>query len=215
MFEGFWGVEQGSDGGTRRRVSAAVETFRGLIGFQGQRTTRGTLKGTIRLFAINSLCAALGYPAIPGWIAIGGDPCDGTWQGVRCDSDLIVSITLVGANFGWTAGRQLGFFYCSARTVTQPLCLGLRNVHQRLKWLICWNVGSHSRRLSNNHIGGSIPSNLPVTLQALFLSDNMLTGSIPTSLSTLQQLVALSLNGNLLSGEILDAFQGLARLTNL
>lgn len=44
------------------------------------------------VFAINSLCAALGYPAIPGWIAIGGDPCDGTWQGIRCDSELIVSM---------------------------------------------------------------------------------------------------------------------------
>jgi hypothetical protein len=73
------------------------------------------------------------------------------------------------------------------------------------------------RDLSNNNIGGTIPEDLPVTLQNLyvlffllnsficdymmgwlfvsfccsFLSDNELTGSIPASLSELQSLSAL------------------------
>ncbi|GFS41075.1 STRUBBELIG-receptor family 3 [Actinidia rufa] len=61
--------------------------------------------------------------------------------------------------------------------------------------------------LSNNHIGGSIPSNLPVTMQNIFLSANQFNGSIPSSLSTLTQLSAMSLNENRLTGEIPDAFQ--------
>ncbi|KAH1104083.1 hypothetical protein GLYMA_13G300000v4 [Glycine max] len=69
--------------------------------------------------------------------------------------------------------------------------------------------------LNNNHIGGNIPSSLPVTLQHFFLSDNQFTGSIPASLSTLTELTDMSLNGNLLTGEIPDAFQSLTQLINL
>ncbi|XP_060183938.1 protein STRUBBELIG-RECEPTOR FAMILY 3-like [Lycium barbarum] len=68
--------------------------------------------------------------------------------------------------------------------------------------------------LSNNHIGGTIPSNLPVTLQNIFLSDNDITGSIPSSLSSLSQLSAMPINGNQLTGEIPDSFQGLTALVN-
>lgn len=136
--------------------------------------------------AINNLYVSLGSPALPGWVASGGDPCGGSWQGVSCNNTEIQSITINGANLGGELGDSLGSF-ASIKTID----------------------------LSNNHIGGSIPSNLPVTLQTLFLSANQFTGSIPSSLSSLTELSAMSLNDNLLSGEIPDAFQNLIGLINL
>ncbi|XP_057487291.1 protein STRUBBELIG-RECEPTOR FAMILY 3-like isoform X2 [Actinidia eriantha] len=136
--------------------------------------------------AINNLYAALGYPTLPGWVPTGGDPCAEAWQGVVCDSTNIISITLNAANLGGELGDDLGSFS------------SLNKID-----------------LSNNHIGGSIPSNLPVTMQNIFLSANQFNGSIPSSLSTLTQLSAMSLNENRLTGEIPDAFQFLIGLINL
>jgi Leucine-rich repeat (LRR) protein len=128
----------------------------------------------------------LGNPVLPGWVASAGDPCGEAWQGVQCNDSLIQEITLIGANLGGELGDSLGTF-----------------------------VSIKSISLSNNHIGGIIPTSLPATLQTLFLSGNNLTGSIPPTLSTLTELTALSLNDNQLTGEIPDAFQSLTRLTNL
>nr|XP_016460467.1 PREDICTED: LOW QUALITY PROTEIN: protein STRUBBELIG-RECEPTOR FAMILY 3-like [Nicotiana tabacum] len=136
--------------------------------------------------AINGLYAALGSPSLPGWGTVGGDPCNGLWQGVICENTNIVTIRLNAANLGGELGDNLGSF-SSLKTLD----------------------------LSNNHIGGSIPSILPVTLQNIFLSANEFTGSIPTSLSYLSQLSAMSLNGNHLTGEIPDSFHGLTALVNL
>ncbi|XP_058779997.1 protein STRUBBELIG-RECEPTOR FAMILY 3-like [Vicia villosa] len=136
--------------------------------------------------AINRLYAALGNPVLSGWVSSAGDPCGEAWQGVQCNDTLIQEITLVGANLGGELGDSLGTFV-SIKSIT----------------------------LSNNHIGGSIPSSLPVTLQNLFLSGNQFNGSIPVSLSTLTELTDMSLNDNLLTGEIPDAFQSLTRLINL
>uniref|UniRef100_A0A5B6Z0I9 Protein kinase domain-containing protein n=1 Tax=Davidia involucrata TaxID=16924 RepID=A0A5B6Z0I9_DAVIN len=136
--------------------------------------------------AINNLYAALGYPPLPGWVPSGGDPCADAWQGVQCINTDINSIILNGANLGGQLGDNLGSF-------SSIKAIGL----------------------SNNHIGGSIPSSLPLTIQNVFLSDNQFTGSIPSSLSSLNQLSAMSLNNNQLTGEIPDAFQGLTVLVNL
>ncbi|WCJ30665.1 STRUBBELIG-receptor family 3 [Euphorbia peplus] len=136
--------------------------------------------------AINSLYASLGSPVLPGWVASAGDPCGENWQGVVCQASDIVSIVLNGANLGGELGTQLASFH-SIITID----------------------------LSSNHIGGNIPSNLPVTMQNFFLSANNFTGIIPPSLSSLTLLTAMSLNGNFLSGEIPDSFEFLTGLINL
>ncbi|KAK9284478.1 hypothetical protein L1049_023651 [Liquidambar formosana] len=136
--------------------------------------------------AINNLYAALGNPLLPGWVATGGDPCAEAWQGIVCNNTEINSIILNGANLGGELGENLRMF-ASIKSID----------------------------LSNNHIGGSIPSNLPVTMQNLFLSANQFSGTIPSSISSLSQLTAMSLNNNLLSGELPDAFQVLTGLINL
>ncbi|KAL5132215.1 Protein STRUBBELIG-RECEPTOR FAMILY 3 [Glycine soja] len=136
--------------------------------------------------AINRLYTALGNPVLPGWVSSAGDPCGQGWQGVQCNGSVIQEIILNGANLGGELGDSLGSFV-SIRAIV----------------------------LNNNHIGGSIPSSLPVTLQHFFLSDNQFTGSIPASLSTLTELTDMSLNDNLLTGEVPDAFQSLMQLINL
>lgn len=138
--------------------------------------------------SMNKLYAALGSPALPGWTASGGDPCIESWQGVVCDTTNtnILSITIHGANLGGELGDTLGSL-----------------------------TSIQSIDLSNNLIGGSIPTALPVTITNLFLADNNFTGSIPDTLSSLTQLTAMSLNDNKLSGEIPDSFEGLTALVNL
>ncbi|KAF7805903.1 protein STRUBBELIG-RECEPTOR FAMILY 3-like [Senna tora] len=136
--------------------------------------------------AINNLYAALGFPVLPGWVPSGGDPCGQGWQGIQCNGSFIQKIVLNGANLGGELGDSLGTF-----------------------------VSIRAIDLSNNHIGGSIPSSLPVSMLNFFLSDNQFTGSIPTSLSTLTELTDMSLNNNQLTGEIPDVFQSLTKLINL
>jgi Leucine-rich repeat (LRR) protein len=135
--------------------------------------------------AINGLYVALESPKLPGWSASGGDPCGEGWQGVTCIGSSITSIVFNAANLGGQLG-SLGNF----TSITEI-------------------------NLSNNNIGGTIPEDLPVTLQNFFLSDNQLTGSIPMSLSKLQSLSAMSLNGNHLDGKLPDAFDSLTGLVNL
>lgn len=43
----------------------------------------------VSVAAINRLYAALGSPALPGWVSSAGDPCGEAWQGVQCNGSLI------------------------------------------------------------------------------------------------------------------------------
>ena len=89
--------------------------------------------------AINAFHAAMGSPSLPGW-GISGDPCDGQWQGVTCNDTNILTIKLNVANLGGELGDSLAGF-SSLQTID----------------------------LSNNQIGGTLPSNLPVTLQNMYV----------------------------------------------
>ncbi|PWA56896.1 hypothetical protein CTI12_AA412980 [Artemisia annua] len=138
------------------------------------------------VLAINSLYAALGYPPLPGWLVAGGDPCAEGWQGVQCVNSNITGIILNGANLGGELGENLGTF----ASIIQI-------------------------DLGNNHIGGPIPSNLPLTIKILTLSGNQLTGTIPDSISLLGQMTDFNLNNNHLTGVIPDSFQQLTPLTTM
>ncbi|XP_073158116.1 protein STRUBBELIG-RECEPTOR FAMILY 3-like [Henckelia pumila] len=139
------------------------------------------------IYAINSLYTSLGSPPLPGWISTEGDPCgQPNWQGVQCVNANITSIILSGANLGGGLGNDLGSF---ASIITIDL--------------------------SNNNIGGIIPSNLPITLKNFSLSDNQITGNLPDTLSILGQLTDLFLSNNKLTGSIPDAFEQLKELVNM
>ncbi|KAI9198794.1 hypothetical protein LWI28_022238 [Acer negundo] len=136
--------------------------------------------------AINSLYVALGIPPLDKWMPVGGDPCGDQWKGVLCVFSNVTEIRLNGMNLGGNLGDSLG----------------------NLKSVI-------NMDFSNNHIGGPIPSNLPVTIRNFSLAGNQFTGNIPEALSSLTQLLDLELNHNLLSGGIPDSFQQLTGLINL
>ncbi|VVA23545.1 PREDICTED: STRUBBELIG-RECEPTOR FAMILY [Prunus dulcis] len=136
--------------------------------------------------AINGLYVALGYPPLQGWLLVGGDPCGDHWQGVECVFSNVTGLKLNGAKLGGQLGDSLGLFGSVIEI-----------------------------DLSNNHIGGSIPSPLPPTVRNVSLSNNLFTGSIPGGLSSLAQLLQLSLDNNHLSGEMPDAFQLLTGLNRL
>lgn len=138
------------------------------------------------VMAINGLYLSLGSPPLAGWIPNGGDPCGEAWQGVTCVFSNITEIRLNGMNLGGTLdGGAISNFQS----------------------IIVLDV-------SNNHIGGIIPSTLPTTLRNLSFAGNNLTGSIP-NLSALSQLLDLSLNDNHLSDVIPDTFQQLTNLINM
>ncbi|GLU23060.1 hypothetical protein SLE2022_390920 [Rubroshorea leprosula] len=137
------------------------------------------------VMAVNGLYLSLGSPPLTGWVPAGGDPCGEGWQGVNCVFWNITELRLNGMNLG-------GFLDDSIANFESVMVLDL----------------------SNNHIGGSIPSNLPPTLRNFSLSGNQFSGSIP-DLSMLSQLLDLSLNDNHLSDGIPDSFQQLTSLIKL
>ncbi|XP_047308676.1 protein STRUBBELIG-RECEPTOR FAMILY 3-like [Impatiens glandulifera] len=156
-----------------------------IVGFWITSSSHG-LTHPSDVFAINGLYAALGFPILPGWISFGGDPCVDAWQGVQCVDSNITQIVLSGVNLRGQLGESLQNF----ASIIQL-------------------------DLSNNSIGGGIPSSLPITIRNFYLSGNQLTGNIPTSLSLLGQLTDLSFSSNKLTGPIPDAFQRLTNLINL
>ncbi|KAL3011009.1 hypothetical protein AAZX31_07G177100 [Glycine max] len=132
--------------------------------------------------AINSLYVALGSPPLEGWKAIGGDPCLEQWEGVSCVFSNITALRLGGMNLSGQLGSNLDF----------PSIIDMD--------------------LSNNQIGGTIPSTLSPTLRNLSLSANHLNGSIPDALSSLTQLSDLDLSGNNLSGQLPPSMGNLSSL---
>ncbi|PIA28931.1 hypothetical protein AQUCO_06500043v1 [Aquilegia coerulea] len=136
--------------------------------------------------AINSLYVALGNPPLLGWIPNGGDPCLEAWQGVQCVITNITHIILNGVNLGGVMSENLDLFSSLIRL-----------------------------DLSDNHIGGSIPVNLPLTMSNFSLSSNQLTGSIPDSLSSLSQLIDMDLSANNLSGQLPPSLENLSSLITL
>nr|POF02789.1 protein strubbelig-receptor family 3 [Quercus suber] len=136
--------------------------------------------------AINSLYVALEYPPLLGWLLVGGDPCGDKWQGVECVFSNITELRLSGTNLGGKLGDSLGDF-------GSILAIDL----------------------SNNHIGGTIPSYFPSTIRNLSLSANKLTGIIPDALSSSSQLTYLDLSGNNLSGQLPPSLGNLSSLTTL
>ncbi|KAF6163187.1 hypothetical protein GIB67_025051 [Kingdonia uniflora] len=131
------------------------------------------------VFAINDLFSALGKPPLLNWVPNGGDPCLEAWQGVECVNSNITGLILNGASISGVLASNLNFF-----------------------------TSMISFDLSNNQIGGSIPPNLPSTMNNLDLSNNSLTGNLPPSTKSLSALTFLHLENNQLSGT-LDVLQDL------
>ncbi|KAL6546623.1 hypothetical protein OROMI_022344 [Orobanche minor] len=139
------------------------------------------------VYAINQLYSNLGMPSLTGWILNGGDPCGPqSWQGVECVIANITAIKLSGLNLGGILSEDLGSF-----------------------------VSIITLDLSNNHIGGSIPTFLPSTLMTLSLKNNLLAGPIPDVFVSLTSLTSMDLSGNSLTSELPPSMGNLSSLTTL
>ncbi|CAK9237713.1 unnamed protein product [Sphagnum troendelagicum] len=137
--------------------------------------------------ALTTLYGDLDQPAqLSHWNASGGDPCTQNWQGVICSGINVTELHL--SNLGLNG--QLGYGLSSFQS------------------LISFDV-------SNNNIGGSLPNQLPPSIQNLILSGNHLTGGLPSSLQQLTGLIVLDLSHNGIGNGIPDIFSQLVFLTNL
>ncbi|OWM91271.1 protein STRUBBELIG-RECEPTOR FAMILY 3-like [Punica granatum] len=135
--------------------------------------------------ALNNLFVSLGYPPLRGWLLVGGDPCGDLWQGVECVFSNITALNLTNANLGGELGTTWDF----------PSIVSID--------------------LSNNHIGGSIPSSLPHSLTQLSLGNNSITGVIPDAFQPLSTLIDLDLSDNNLTGPLPQSFGDLSSLNIL
>ncbi|QHO19369.1 Protein STRUBBELIG-RECEPTOR FAMILY [Arachis hypogaea] len=82
--------------------------------------------------------------------------------------------------------------------------VGFKNPMKEARNGISTFFGGSSDRsyLSSNNIGGSTPSNLPVTLRNFFFSVNQFTGRISASLSSLTGLTDMDVSNNQFAGPI-------------
>ncbi|KAF9672295.1 hypothetical protein SADUNF_Sadunf11G0026500 [Salix dunnii] len=136
--------------------------------------------------AMNSLFVSLQYPQLIGWLAMGGDPCSDAWQGVGCFIGIVLmSFTL--------------------KSLKKMIVNGNFEAP----------VVKASRDISDNHIGGDIPPELPPTLRNFSLARNQFTGRIPDTLISLGQLLELDLSGNNLSDQLPPSMGTLSSLSTL
>ncbi|XP_034212591.1 protein STRUBBELIG-RECEPTOR FAMILY 3-like isoform X2 [Prunus dulcis] len=137
--------------------------------------------------AINGLYVALGYPPLQGWLLVGGDPCGDHWQGVECVFSNVTGLKLNGAKLGGQLGDSLGLFGSVIEI-----------------------------DLSNNHIGGSIPSPLPPTVRNVYVWTPI---SFDYCLTFLVSVIMISwcrdLSGNNLSGQLCPSLGNLSSLSTL
>ncbi|GER36481.1 LRR receptor-like kinase, partial [Striga asiatica] len=140
------------------------------------------------VYAIYQLHASLGSPLLPNWIpGPQADPCGPpSWPGVECVNANITQINLSGANLGGRLSEDLGSF-----------------------------ASIMVLNLSNNHIGGPIPTDLPITLTILSLKNNQLAGPIPDAFQSFTSLTSMDLSGNSLTNELPSSMGSLSSLTTL
>ncbi|WCJ26972.1 STRUBBELIG-receptor family 1 [Euphorbia peplus] len=136
--------------------------------------------------AMNALFVSLNFPGLESWVAVGGDPCVDNWEGVNCVMMNITSLNLSGKNLSGTLDDNVGLF-----------------------------ASIIDIDLSNNSIGGTIPSVLPPTLLNLSLNKNNLSGEIPDAFELMTSLTNLDVSDNKLSGQLPPSFGNLSSLNSL
>ncbi|XP_028762892.1 probable leucine-rich repeat receptor-like protein kinase At5g49770 [Neltuma alba] len=115
------------------------------------------------------------------------DPCDGSWEGIKCTNSRVTSIKLSGTDLTGQLSGDIG-------SLSELETLDL----------------SYNKGLT-----GSLPPEIAnlQKLSNLFLVDCSFTGPIPDNIGSLQQLVFLSLNKNRFSGKIPPSIGNLTQLT--
>ncbi|XP_060217454.1 protein STRUBBELIG-RECEPTOR FAMILY 5 isoform X2 [Lycium barbarum] len=123
---------------------------------------------------------------LDGWKSGGGNPCDDSWQGIKCSGSDVTEIDLSGLGLTGSLGFQL----------------------DKLDKVTYFDV-------SKNNLKDNIPYQLPPHTQHLDLSGNQFGGTVPYSISQMTELKSLNLNHNKLSGSLSDMFGQLTKLTEM
>ncbi|CAG7904957.1 unnamed protein product [Brassica rapa] len=134
--------------------------------------------------ALNVMFTSLNSPSkLKGWKSSGGDPCDGSWEGVKCKGSSVTELQLSG----YELSGSLGYLLSNLKSLT-------------------------TFDLSKNNLKGNIPYQLPPNIANLDFSENELDGNVPYSLSQMNKLKSINLGQNKLDGELSDMFQKLSKL---
>ncbi|KAK4375330.1 hypothetical protein RND71_006007 [Anisodus tanguticus] len=126
------------------------------------------------------------HSKLDGWKSDGGNPCDDSWQGIKCSGSDVTEIDLSGLGLTGSLGFQL----------------------DKLEKVTYFDV-------SKNNLKDNIPYQLPPSTQHIDLSGNQFAGTVPYSISEMANLKSLNLNHNKLSGSLSDMFGKLTKLTEM
>ncbi|KAK6263845.1 hypothetical protein SCA6_019279 [Theobroma cacao] len=134
--------------------------------------------------ALNVMFKSLNTPSqLSGWRANGGDPCDDSWEGIKCSGSSVTEIKLSD----YELSGQLGYQLSSLTSVT-------------------------TFDLSKNNLEGDIPYQLPPNAVHIDLSENKFSGTVPYSISQMTSLEDINLSHNQLNGQLSDMFGKLQKL---
>ncbi|CAN8240346.1 unnamed protein product [Cochlearia groenlandica] len=134
--------------------------------------------------ALNVMFTSLNSPSkLKGWKSSGGDPCDSSWEGVKCKGSSVTELQLSG----FELSGSLGYLLSNLKSLT-------------------------TFDLSKNNLKGNIPYQLPPNIANLDFSENELDGNVPYSLSQMKNLQSINLGHNKMDGELSDMFQKMSKL---
>uniref|UniRef100_A0A5B6ZV52 non-specific serine/threonine protein kinase n=1 Tax=Davidia involucrata TaxID=16924 RepID=A0A5B6ZV52_DAVIN len=150
---------------------------------------------SIQIWVVAAVTNSLDYAALlalkngwqntpPSWAVL--DPCDDSWEGIRCNNSRVTSITLPSMGL---AGQLPGDIQALSELQTLDLSY-------------------------NGNLTGSLPSSIGnlKKLSSLLLVGCGFSGVIPDSIGSLPQLVSLSLNSNKFTGQIPPSIGNLSNL---
>nr|UKD60042.1 receptor kinase STRUBBELIG-RECEPTOR-like protein [Centaurium erythraea] len=134
-----------------------------------------------------SMYSSLNSPSqLSQWSSTGGDPCQGSWKGIKCSGSRVTEIDISGLGLSGSLGFQL----------------------DKLSALTKFDV-------SNNNIGNQLPYQLPQNVQKLNLAANGFNGGLPYSISQMASLKYLNVSHNQFQGYVNDMFGSLTSLSTL
>ncbi|KAJ8560162.1 hypothetical protein K7X08_004220 [Anisodus acutangulus] len=142
------------------------------------------------------------HSKLDGWKSDGGNPCDDSWQGIKCSGSDVTEIDLSGSGLTGSLGFQL----------------------DKLEKVTYFDV-------SKNNLKDNIPYQLPPSTQHLDLSGNQFAGTVPYSISEmanlkslgslsdmfgkLTKLTEMDLSYNSISGSLPQSLKSLSSLSKL
>ncbi|KAK7400226.1 hypothetical protein VNO78_11427 [Psophocarpus tetragonolobus] len=158
----------------------------------------------------------LGNPAtLSSWIPT-TDCCNGTWQGVSCDTDTqtyrVNNLDLSNLNLP----KQYPI-PSSISNLPYLNFLSIRSIPNLIGSIppaIAKLTQLRYLYITHTNVSGAIPHSLSQikTLVTLDFSYNALSGTLPASLSSLPNLVGITFDGNRISGAIPDSYGSFSKL---